>query len=97
MCHYCLRAATQCQTTYWTTPEPGNPLHYAVADTKSGAKLLVRRLQPRGDVDSVAVCRVVKELPAAEIAHQRRPGMNTDTCRADQHTLLPPACPKCLD
>ena len=53
----------------------GNLLRSVLADADARAELLVRRFQPRGDVDRVAIGRVVEEAAAAEIADDRRPGV----------------------
>ena len=60
------------------------------ADTDGRAELLVRRLQTSSDVDGVAISRVLEEAAAAEIADDRRSGVNTDPRRSQGNPALVP-------
>ena len=61
------------------------------ADTDRRAELLVRRLETSSDVDGVAVSRVLEEAAAAEIADDRRSGVNADPRRSQGNPALVPA------
>jgi hypothetical protein len=51
--------------------------------------LLVGGFQPCRHVDGIAIGGVVEEATAAEVADDRRSGMNTDTCDPSAIPLLP--------
>ncbi len=52
------------------------------------AKIFVGSLQPRRDVDRIAIGRVVEESSTAEIAHNRRPGMSTNPRDAERNSFF---------
>ena len=54
------------------------------ADADAGAELLVGGFQPRRDIDGVAIGGVIEEAAAAEIADDRRPGMDADPGDAER-------------
>jgi hypothetical protein len=66
------------------------------ADADAGAELLIGGLEPRGDVNGVAVSRLVEEPLAAEIGDQCRPGMRADPPDAKRDPLLPTALAEIL-
>src|ERR1700676_1077503 len=68
----------------------------AGADANARAEKLVGGLEPRRDVDGVAIGSVIEEAVAAEIADQRRAGVNADTGGAEIHALGLPALAKRL-
>ncbi len=60
------------------------------ADADARAELLVDRFEPRRGVDRVAVSRVVKKPPAAEIADDRRSRMDPDARDAERDAARVP-------
>jgi hypothetical protein len=58
------------------------------AEADARAEFFVRGLEPRGDVDGIAIGRVVEEPRPAEIADDRRTGVDTNPCYAEPSQLL---------
>jgi hypothetical protein len=77
-------------------PEFQRPACDSVADADPRAQGLVRGFQPGGDVDRVAVGRVIEEAITAEIADQRGAGMYADPCDTEINAFPLPALAKCL-
>src|SRR5215218_8920470 len=67
-----------------------SPCRNVAADADRRAELLVHRLETSSDVDGVAVGRVLEEAAAAEIADDRRSGVNADPRRAQGDPALVP-------
>src|SRR3984957_3038316 len=66
------------------------------ADANARTEKLVGGLKPRRGVDGVAIRRIVEEATAAEIADQRRAGMNADAGDTEIHPLGLPSFAKFL-
>src|SRR3984885_16310490 len=64
------------------------------ADANARTEKLVGGLKPRRGVDGVAIRRIVEEATAAEIADQRRAGMNADAGDTEIHPLGLPSFAK---
>ena len=90
------RPAPQQQVAYRPAVEVLHFCREDRADANAGAELLVGGFQSRGDVDGVAIGRVVEEAAAAEIADDRRSGMNADACGAQRDSFLVPALAESL-
>ena len=67
-----------------------------ITDANAGAKKLVGVLQPRRDVDGVAIGGVIEKPATAEIADERRPGVNANPCCTEIHAPGFPALAKLL-
>ncbi len=59
------------------------------ADANTGAELLIGGFQPRRDIDGVAIGGVIEETIAAEIADDRRSGMDADPGDAERNASSP--------
>ncbi len=57
------------------------------ADANARAEKLVGALEPRCDVDGVAIGGVIEETVAAEVPHHRRTGVNADAGNPEIHAL----------
>src|SRR3979490_3199124 len=66
------------------------------ADADAGAEELVGALQPRRDVDGIAIGGVVEEAVAAEIANHGWTGVNADPGDPEIHAFCLPALAKFL-
>ena len=87
--------AAQHDIADWPPAKIAGPVGRRGADANARSEMLVGGLKTRSRVDGVAVGRVVEETAAAEIADDRRPGMNADPRRAELRPL-PPAFPESL-
>jgi hypothetical protein len=89
-CTQSLRPTPQNKVAHRSAPELFHLRRQCCTDTYAGAELLVGSFQPRRNVYGIAVGRVVEEAAAAEIADDRRPCMNTDTCDSQRNSFLVP-------
>src|SRR4051812_34593055 len=89
-----LRSALQHEIADRAADEALSPCRNVAADADRRAELLVHRFETSSDVDGVAVSRVLEEAAAAEIAHDRRSGMNADPRRPQGNPAVIPGLAK---
>src|SRR5437763_5756238 len=68
----------------------GNFRHDRLTGADTRSELFVRRLEPRRDIDGVAIGGVIEEAAAAEIPDNRRAGMNSDPRHTDADPIALP-------
>src|SRR5205085_283463 len=68
----------------------GNFRHDRLTGADTRSELFVRGLEPRRDIDGVAIGRVIEEAAAAEIPDNRRAGMNADPRHTDTDPITLP-------
>ena len=88
------RPTPQNKVTDRSAPELFHPRRERRTDTYAGAELLVGSFEPRRNVYGVAIGCIVEEATTTEIADDRRPCMNTDTCDSQCDALFVPALAK---
>ena len=90
----CFRPASQHKVADRSAAKhPGRELR---ADTNTGAELFVSRFQPRGDVNRVAIGRVIEEPASAEIADNCWPGVGSNPRSSTRYAFFPPPVAKVL-
>ena len=91
-----LAAAAQHEIADRPPAEVFRPLRRSRAHADAGAEILVGGLQPRRDIDRIAIGCVIEKPITSEVSDQRRPGMDADPGRAKIDPLGFPALAKCL-
>jgi hypothetical protein len=82
------RPAPQNKVADRSAPEPFHPRRERRTDACAGAELLVGSFQSRRNVYGVAIGCVIEEATATEIADDRRPCMNTNTCDSQRDAFF---------
>ncbi len=88
------RPTPQNKVTDRSAPEISHPRRERRTDTYAGAELFVSSFQSRRNIYGIAIGCVVEEATATEIADNRRPCMNTNTCDSQSDALFVPALAK---
>ncbi len=82
-----LRLAFQNQLCHRSADEVLASLCRGATDAEVGSEMLVDAFEPGRRVDGIAMCRVVKEVAAAEISHHHRARVDTDPGLAQGDTF----------